>query len=259
MTIKKIREENPLVHHITNNVTINDCANATIAMGASAAMADFFDEQADFAKISSALVLNTGTINQYFANSMLEASLQYALLNKPIVLDPVALGVSSARDKINFEILKTKVNIIKANASEMASVVGFEGNARGVDSTFVIDDFFLEKAQEYAKNTNRILAITGENDFVISKDNIVKIYNGSIMATKITGAGCMCASMCGVFAGVWQDYFKAAMCALLSFGIASEIAQEKSAGSGSFKVNLLDALSNLDDDTLEQRARYEFL
>ncbi|AJC86569.1 hydroxyethylthiazole kinase [Campylobacter sp. RM16704] len=260
MIIKTIREKNPLIHHITNYVTVNDCANVTIAMGASAAMADFYEEQADFAKISSALVLNTGTINQSIANSMLKATKEYALINKPIILDPVALGVSRARDEINFSLLDLDgIHIIKANASEMASVVGLDGKARGVDSTFVINDDFLTQAQKYATKTKRILAITGKIDYIISEEKIAKIYNGSAMAAKITGAGCMCASMCGVFSGVLEDKFQASLYALLSFGIASEIAQESSSGSGSFRVNLLDALSNLSDDDVKKRARYEII
>ncbi|MBX2078187.1 hydroxyethylthiazole kinase [Campylobacter peloridis] len=260
MIIKKIRQENPLVHHITNYVSVNDCANATIAMGASAAMADFYEEQAEFAKISSALVLNTGTINQLIANSMLKAVKEYTLLNKPIVFDPVALGVSKARDGINFELLNLKgINIIKANASEMAGVIGLDGKARGVDNTFKINEEFLEKAMVYAKKTKRVLAITGELDYIIGEDKIAKVYNGSFMATKITGAGCMCASLCGVFAAVIEDKFQASLYALLSFAIASEIAQETCKGSGSFRVNLMDALSNLDDDDIKNRAKYEII
>ncbi|MCV3403845.1 hydroxyethylthiazole kinase [Campylobacter sp. IFREMER_LSEM_CL2090] len=260
MIIKAVREKNPLIHHITNYVTANDCANVTIAMGASAAMADFYEEQADFARISSALVLNTGTINQLIANSMLKATKEYTLLNKPIIFDPVALGVSKVRDGINFELLNLKgISIVKANASEMASVIGLDGKARGVDSTFVIDNEFLEKAKEYSYKTKRVLAITGKIDYIINQEHIAKIYNGSIMATKITGAGCMCASLCGVFAGVLEDKFQASLYALLSFGIASEIAQELSSGSGNFRVNLIDALSNLNDEEIKKRAKYEII
>ncbi|MCV3554013.1 hydroxyethylthiazole kinase [Campylobacter sp. CNRCH_2013_0898h] len=260
MIIKAVREKNPLIHHITNYVTANDCANVTIAMGASAAMADFYEEQADFARISSALVLNTGTINQLIANSMLKATKEYTLLNKPIIFDPVALGVSKARDGINFELLNLKgISIVKANASEMASVIGLDGKARGVDSTFVINDEFLEKAKEYSYKTKRVLAITGKIDYIINQEHIAKIYNGSIMATKITGAGCMCASLCGVFAGASEDKFQASLYALLSFGIASEIAQELSSGSGSFRVNLIDALNNLNDEEIKKRAKYEII
>ncbi|QOR00775.1 hydroxyethylthiazole kinase [Campylobacter sp. 2014D-0216] len=260
MIIQTLREKQPLIHHITNYVSVNDCANATIAIGASAAMADFYEEQADFAKISSALVLNTGTINQLIANSMLKAIKEYAALNKSIVLDPVALGVSKARDQINYELLGLKgVCIIKANASEIASVIGLDGKARGVDNTFIIHDEFLEKAREYAKKTKRILAVTGKVDYIISEDKIAKIYNGSPMAAKITGAGCMCGSLCGAFAGILEDKFEASLYALLSFGIASELAQENSNGSGSFRVNLIDALSNLNDEKIKNKAQYEFI
>ncbi|MBF7047153.1 hydroxyethylthiazole kinase [Campylobacter volucris] len=259
MYIAKIRKIKPLIHHITNYVTVNDCANATIALGASPIMADFDKEQEEFSKISNCLVLNTGTINERVAKAMYESVAYYEKLNKAIILDPVAMGVTCARNEINSKLLSNKISIIKANASEIASIIGLDGKAKGTDNTFIINDDFLQKAQEYTQNTDRILAVTGEIDFIISKDKIAKIYNGSIMATKITGAGCMCASVCGVFAGVIEDKFQASLYAMLSFNIACELAQINSKGTGSFRMNLLDELSNISDEDIKNKAKYELI
>lgn len=257
--ISNLRKQVPLVHHITNYVTVNDCANATIAIGGSAVMADYIEEMDDFSKFSSSLVLNTGTINREKANSMLKASKAYNLEKKPMVLDPVGLGASKARDKINFEIINSaNLSIIKGNASEIGTLIGYDGKTRGVDSSISVNEDFIKQAQFYLNNKSFILAVTGKIDYIIDSNKIAKIYNGSIMASKITGAGCMCGSLCGVFSGVYEP-FNAALYALVSFGIASERAENKSIGTGSFRANLLDFLSTLDDESFDSEARYEII
>ncbi|ANV98665.1 hypothetical protein BBW65_07575 [Helicobacter enhydrae] len=258
--IDRIRTRNPLVHHLTNSVTINDCANVTLAMGGSPMMSDFLEEQEDFANIGDALVLNTGTLNKNQIAIMQEALKQYHQLKKPIILDPVALGVSKSRDMLNFLLLDSEgIGIIKGNASEIAKVIGLEGKSRGTDSLEVVSETFLVKAQQYCHQTKRILAVTGKIDWVISKNKIAKIENGSPLATKITGAGCMCASLCGVFAGGNEDLFESAIYALVSFGIASELSAVRSALLGDFRTHLLNILSVFDNTLFEQYQRYVIL
>lgn len=258
--IAQVRKHNPLVHHITNSVTINDCANISLAMGGSPMMSDYLEEQEDFAKLGSALVLNTGTLNQAQIAVMQEALKHYHKLQKPIILDPVALGVSSSRDKLNFLLLKTEgVKILKGNASEIGNVIGLGSKSRGTDSSNIVDESFLHQAQKYCSQNQRILAVTGEIDWVIAQDKVARIENGSVWATKITGAGCMCASLCGVFAGVGSDLFEAAVYALVSFGIASELSASKSSGIGDFRANLFNALASLDEAQFAKLKRYTLL
>ena len=110
--IRVLRETVPLVHNITNYVTVNDCANALLAIGASPIMADDIAEAGDISAISSALVLNIGTLNQRTVASMLAAGKRANKLGIPVVFDPVGAGASKLRNDTTEEILEQVLSLI---------------------------------------------------------------------------------------------------------------------------------------------------
>jgi hydroxyethylthiazole kinase len=138
--LKDTKEKNPLIHQITNYVTVNDCANVTLAIGASPVMADEIDEVEDFVDIASSLLLNIGTINKRVKKSIKKASSKAKSINTPVILDPVGVGASKIRTSIVKELLKeSKVDVLRGNISEIKSILKISSNTKGVDASK--DDF----------------------------------------------------------------------------------------------------------------------
>src|SRR3990172_4268309 len=103
--LEAVREKQPLVHHLTNWVTIYDCAQVVKSFGASPVMAHAQEEVADMAGLASALVLNIGTLTAGFVESMKKAAKAANKRNIPIVLDVCGAGATPFRNKKSFELL----------------------------------------------------------------------------------------------------------------------------------------------------------
>lgn len=257
--LKKVKEQKPLIHHITNWVTIYDCASITRAFGALPVMAHSKDESADMARIASALVLNIGTLTPELIDSMILAGKSANEKQIPVVLDAVGVGATKLRDDMASKLLKEiKIGIIKGNASEIARLSGMEVHTKGVESTDVNEDL-AEIAKKLAAGLKAAVAITGKQDIVSDGNTTYKISNGHSMMGSIVGTGCMSASIIGVFASVENDYAKAAAAALSAFGIAGELASRRSTGPGSFREHLFDEAFNLDSDDIRDMARVDVL
>ncbi|MBI2542202.1 hydroxyethylthiazole kinase [Candidatus Woesearchaeota archaeon] len=254
---EKVRSSKPLVHHITNWVTIYDCANMTRAFGALPVMAHAKEESGEMASIASSLVLNIGTLTPELVDSMIMAGKSANKKNIPVILDAVGVGATKLRDNEALRILKEiKVDIIKGNSSEIARLAGMDVTTRGVESTNVEADL-VEVANGLANKKNSTVVITGKQDIVTDGKKVYLINNGHAMMGSIVGTGCMAASIIGAFAGVEKDYAKAAAYALASFGIAGELAAKKSKGPGTFKEIFYDEAYNLDARKISQMAKIE--
>ena len=259
----KLHETSPLVHHITNYVTVNDCANITLAIGASPVMADAIGEAADIAAISSAVVLNIGTLNERTIQSMLAAGKSANEKNIPVVFDPVGAGASDLRNKTTLQIIEeVKLSVIRGNISEIKFIAGLSFETKGVDAS-ESDIIQTEDVGQIAKNLsqklNCVVVISGAIDIVSDGKKIISIENGHPLLSDITGTGCMCSSLIGAFCGASpDDIFLAAAAAMVSMGIAGEQAAEESGqyGNGSFRIALHDAISLLDTATFERMANY---
>lgn len=260
--IKQVRDKNPLVHHITNYVTVNDCANITLAVGGSPIMADAWEEAADITRISSALVLNMGTLNERTMKSMLAAGKAANNADIPVIFDPVGAGASDFRNKAAALILnETKVCVLRGNISEVRFLAGIQSETKGVDAS----ERDLQNtadaatvAKMLASRLNCVVAITGAVDVISDGKKAVYIENGHPMLSNLTGTGCMCSSLMGAFCGaIPEKPFEAATTALLTMGIAGEIAYGKAGaqGNGSFRIALHDAISRMDADTLMERIK----
>ena len=245
-----IRTNHPLIHHITNSVTINDCANITLCMGASPVMAHAHEEVADMTACANALVLNIGTLDAYQVESMHIAAKSAEKHGIPIILDPVGAGATSYRTKVAQDLIDTyQIAVIKGNVGEIGTLAGVEAKMRGVDATSFSgnpDQIAMQLAQ--AKDT--VVAITGAVDIVADANRVFFVKNGAKAMGTISGTGCMASSLIGSCAAVSPDFLVGATTALCAFGIAGEHAAMHAVGPISFKTHLFDALANLTYDTL---------
>jgi hydroxyethylthiazole kinase len=249
--LQRIKEKKPLIHHITNWVTIYDCANVTRAFGALPVMAHAKEEAADMVKIASCLVLNIGTLTPDLIDAMIIAGKKANKLNIPIVLDAVGAGATPFRTKETKRLLKElRIEIIKGNSAEIATIAGVEAEVRGVEAAKV-NGKPIDIAKKLSQKTNSVVVITGKQDIVASNDSTYLVNNGHEMMGMIVGTGCMAASVIGCFAAVEKDKAKAAACALSSYGIAGELAAKKAKGPGTFKEQFYDEIYNLDEKKLK--------
>ena len=255
----KIKASKPLVHHITNWVTIYDCANVTRCIGALPVMAHAKEEAKDMTSISQALVLNIGTLTPSLVGSMLLAAGRANEKRIPVVLDAVGAGATRFRTEKAKEILgSVRVDIIKGNAGEIATLAGAKAEVKGVESgAFAGERKQIAKA--LARKYMATVVMTGKYDIVSDGRRTYVVSNGHMMMGSIVGTGCMAASVIAAFAAIEKDYAKAAAYALVCFGIAGEIAAKKIRGPGSFKERFYDELYNLDEKTIArmQRIRVE--
>lgn len=260
-SIDLLRKAVPLVHNITNYVTVNDCANALLAIGASPIMADDIAEAADITAISSALVINIGTLNQRTIASMIAAGKKANQIGIPVVFDPVGAGASKLRNDATREILKqVKITVLRGNISEVSFVAGLDASTKGVDASAADSSHdAVDVAKSVARSMDCTAAVTGAVDVISDGNRVVKISNGHPMLSKVTGTGCMTSALVGAFAGSLRDGFTAAVAGVVSMGIAGEIAFEKAGeiGAGSFHIAVIDALSQLNSTVMEERAKLD--
>ena len=257
-----VRNKKPLVHNITNYVTVNDCANILLAIGASPIMADDIKEATDITKISSALVINIGTLNERTIESMIESGKKANELNIPVVFDPVGAGASDFRNATTKRIVEeVKISVLRGNMSEIKYISGLESATKGVDASESDIHIGNEKGINIAKNLAEKLkctvAITGVTDIISDGKRVAVLENGTKMLANVTGTGCMTTALVGAFCGAGSDYFIGAISGIISMGIAGEIAFEKAGqlGTGSFHIAIMDAISNLNSEIIENMAK----
>lgn len=253
--LARVRAENPLVHHLTNYVTVNDCANITLAVGASPVMAGDPDEVEDMVRAAAALVLNLGTLDSRRVDAMLAAGKRAASLGIPVILDPVGVGATPFRTVAAERIIReVPVAVIRGNAAEISQLAGLRSAIRGVDSRCGDCDA-VAAAQSLSRRLSCVIAVTGRTDIAASGDRVCRIDNGHPLLKRVTGTGCMATSLIGCCSAV-ADPFTAAITGLLVMGIAGELAHQSlkpADGIGTFRMRLFDAVDNM---TREQLLRY---
>ncbi|MGB9839433.1 hydroxyethylthiazole kinase [Thermovenabulum sp.] len=257
--LKKVRENKPLIHHITNMVTVNDCANVTLAVGALPVMAHALEEVEDMVKAASCLVLNIGTLTKEQVEAMIKAGKKANQMGIPVVLDPVGAGATPLRTESTWRILnEVKVSVIKGNSAEIGTLAGAGGEIRGVEAVKSSENL-LPASKELAKRLNTIIVVSGATDIVTDGERIALVNNGHYLMGTITGTGCMLASVIGSFCGVEKDYFRATVAALVVFGLSGELAAKKSNiyGPASFKINFFDELYNITEEKIIEGSKYK--
>lgn len=254
--LEQVRSKSPLIHNITNYVVMNNTANALLAIGASPVMAHAKDEVAEMAGIASALVINIGTLDAAWVDSMIIAGKTASAKNTPVILDPVGVGATSYRTKVCKQIInECKPTIIRGNASEIMALCNSNVKTKGVDSTDS-SETALDTAKLLAQQTNAIVVISGQTDYITDGTNVETVNNGNPMMARVTGMGCTASAMVATFAAINNNPFKAGIHAMTVMGIAGEIAASKSKGNGSLQVNFLDELYNLSAETIQKTIRF---
>ena len=253
-SLGRVRERTPLVHNITNFVVMNDTANVLLAAGASPVMAHAAQEVREMVSHASALVLNIGTLDEAWVESMVAAGHEANARGIPIVLDPVGAGATAFRNRTTENLLRwLRLSVVRGNAGELSAIAGLGGEVRGVDA--VSASAPDAAATRVAGMTGGAAVASGAIDFVAGGGRLAEIHNGHPAMGRITGSGCMATAMVGAFLAVEPDPFLAAAEAMIAFGIAGELAAERSGGPGTFHALLMDAVAGLDGATIRSRIR----
>ena len=260
--LKRVRERNPLVHHITNYVTVNDCANACLAVGGSPVMADALEEAADMSGISDALVLNIGTLNADKVKAMILAGKAANKKGIPVIFDPVGCGATSFRNRMAEELLKqVHMAVIRGNVSEIQSLAGKDSQTKGVDAgtTSGLDEA-AATAKALALREKCIVIISGAKDIITDGNTTILITNGCPEMAQITGSGCMCTTVVGTFcAACSENLFDASKAAMMAMGISGEKAWAAYGvqGLGHFHMGLIDYLGKIDEEMIAKDGHFE--
>lgn len=249
-TLDALRAAAPLVHSITNYVAMDVTANALLAIGASPAMVHAEEEVEDFLAISSAVVINIGTLSPAWVRSMTRAARRATELGKPWVLDPVGAGATEYRTRTARELAGMRPTVIRGNASEILALAGAAMETRGVDSVHSAENA-LEVARELARSLGCTVAVTGAVDYVTDGGRVLKVSNGHPMMARVTALGCTATALVGAFLAVHPNPVDASAQALGVLGLCGEVAARGADGPGSLRVRLLDALYQIDDVMLE--------
>ncbi|MCX5478996.1 hydroxyethylthiazole kinase [Kaistia geumhonensis] len=244
-----LRAARPLVQNITNYVAMTISANVLLALGASPAMVHAPEEAADFAAISSSLVVNIGTLSESWVDGMRRAVLRMNEDGKPWVLDPVGCGATPYRTAVAVELSRLRPAIIRGNASEIMSLAGASGaGGKGVDST-TSSDAAIAAAQALARETGAVVAVTGETDYVTDGAIVVAITGGHALMPLSTALGCALSATVAAFAAI-RPPMEAAVSALAVYGAAGALGAENLAGPGLLPAALCDMLYGLDAESV---------
>ncbi len=253
--IARVRSARPLVHHITNFVSINGVANITLCIGGLPVMAQAKEEVEAMVGAASALVLNLGTLWPEQVEAMLMAGRRANERSIPIVLDPVGVGATQLRTlSARLLLQELSIAIVRGNAAEIASLAGVEAEISGVESVSVGGDV-AAIAEKFASEQRCVAVITGAVDIVTDGVQTVRISNGHRMMSSVTGTGCMATAVIGACAAVEGDAVAAAAAALAAYGLAGELAAGRSQGPGTFQMHLYDALAGLTEGDLRMGVR----
>jgi hydroxyethylthiazole kinase len=240
--LMRLRERRPLIHNITNFVVMNWTANVLLALGASPAMVHAPEEVEEFVAISSAVVVNIGTLDEPWIASMRQAAAKASEAGIPWVLDPVGAGATKLRTRASLELLALAPNVLRGNASEIIALSGAAGHApKGVDATASSGEA-LDAARSLAEASRTVVAVTGATDYVVDARRRIGLSGGSAMSQVVTGTGCAATSIVGAFLAVEPDVILATASALAVLKAAAAMAAQRSQGPGTFQIALLDAL-----------------
>ena len=266
--IENVRKSVPLVHNITNYVTVNDVANVLLACGASPIMSDEPDDVEDITTICGGLNINIGTLNKSSIEGMYRAGRRAAALGHVVLLDPVGAGASALRTNTAVGLMdEIRFTVIRGNISEIKTLALGSGTTKGVDAD-VADavteeslDGAVKFARELAAKTGAIIAITGAIDLVADADRCYVIRNGRPEMGRITGTGCQLSGMMTAFLVANPDrHLDAAAAAVCTMGLAGEIGwsrMQEGDGNSTYRNRIIDAIYNMDGTTLDAGAKYE--
>lgn len=266
--IENVRKQSPLVHNITNYVTVNDVANIMLACGGSPIMSDEINEVEEITSICGGLTINIGTLNKNTIPSMFLAGKKANELGHKVLLDPVGAGASTLRTQTALKLMEEiSFNVIRGNISEIKTLALGRGSTKGVDAdiadavTEETLDSTIAFVKQFAAKTNSIIAITGAIDLVSDATTCYVIYNGRKEMGQITGTGCQLSALITAYLVANPDnMLEAAAAAVSAMGLAGEIGYSHMKiceGNSSYRNHIIDAICNMTGDELQQGAKFK--
>lgn len=266
--LENVRAKSPLVHNITNYVTVNDVANVLLASGGSPIMSDDADDVEDITSICGGLNINIGTLSKNTIPSMFLAGKKANALGHIVLLDPVGAGASRLRtDTANRLMQEVRFDAVRGNISEIKTLCTGSGSTKGVDADAVDAvteanlDNGVQLVKTFAAQTGCIIAVTGAIDLVSDGERCWCIRNGRAEMSRITGTGCQLSALMTAFLvanpGRKLDAAAAAVCMM---GLAGEIGwanMQPGDGNSTYRNRIIDAIFNMTGDALEEGAKYE--
>lgn len=266
--LEKVRENAPIIHNITNYVTVNDVANIILACGASPIMSDEPEDAAEITGLCGGLNINIGTLNKRTISGMFSAGKRAEELSHVLVLDPVGAGASKLRTDTAVGLLnELKFTAVRGNVSEIKTLAGGGGTTKGVDADMAdaVDESNLDESVKFVKAFAAahgcVVAVTGAIDLVTDKDRCFVITNGRPEMGRITGTGCQLSGLLTAFlAANPENALEAAAAAVCAMGLAGEIGFEnlkEGEGNSTYRNRIIDAVYNMSGDELERGAKYE--
>ena len=266
--LENVRRSVPLVHNITNYVTVNDVANAILACGGSPIMSDEPKDVFDITSICGGLNINIGTLNERSIEAMFIAGKRAKELGHPVLLDPVGAGASGLRTETAVRIVdEIRPDVIRGNISEVKTLILGSGTTKGVDADAadtVTDenlDAMAGLAKEFSKRTGAVIAITGAIDLVADAEKCYVIRNGRPEMSRITGTGCQLSGIATAYAVANPDNrTEAVAAAACLMGLSGEVGVsrlQEGEGNSTLRNRIIDAICNMDATMLEAGAKYE--
>ena len=266
--LENVRAKSPLVHNITNYVTVNDVANVLLAAGGSPIMSDDADDVEDITSICGGLNINIGTLNKNTIPSMFLAGKKANALGHIVLLDPVGAGASRLRtDTANRLMQEVRFDAVRGNISEIKTLCTGSGSTKGVDADAVdavteanLDDG-VQLVKAFAQKTGCIVAVTGAIDLMSDGERCWCIRNGRAEMSRITGTGCQLSALMTAFLVANPDRkLDAAAAAVCMMGLAGEIGwanMQPGDGNSTYRNRIIDAIFNMTGNALEEGAKYE--
>lgn len=268
--LENVRRTAPLIHCITNYVTINDVANVLLACGASPIMSDEAEDAAQITSVCAGLNINLGQLHKTGVAGMLRAGKRANELGHPVLLDPVGVGVSDFRRETAFKLMEEiRFTAIRGNASEIRALAEGRRTAGGVDAdeADAVTGGGLERDVAFVKafsaRTGCVIVMTGAMDLVADKKRCFLIRNGRPEMSRVTGTGCQLSGLlCAYLAASPECPLEAAVSAVCAMGLAGELAfgrMREEEGNATYRNRIIDAIYLMSGEELEQGGRMELL
>ena len=255
--LNSLKEKNPLIHCITNPISINQCANALLSVGARPIMAEHPAEVCQITDTGKALMINLGNITQVRMKSIKLSLVKANSKSIPALMDVVGVACSNLRRKYVYDLLKTAhPSVIKGNYSEITALHDKDYFSSGIDAQGCLDvSFVSQKCRSLACKYNAVILATGKTDIVTDGQNTLYVKNGTEQLAKVTGTGCMLGSLCTGFMAVSKP-LDAVVSACCYFGICGELAKTDR-GNGTFMINLMDRISTVGKEEIKTYCNIE--
>ncbi|WP_138418874.1 hydroxyethylthiazole kinase [Aquibacillus sediminis] len=258
LLIDKVREKQPLVHNITNQVVINFTANGLYALGAAPVMANAVEEAAEMARNADALSINIGTLTASQVEAMILAGQAANDKGIPVVLDPVGVGATPFRTEVAEKIIKhVNISLIRGNAGEISQLAGIDSHVRGVDGAEMAISH-QQIARQAVRQLGVPVVVTGKQDVITDGETCYQVDNGDTLLTRVTGTGCLLSSVIAAFLATDERVVEAATSAVGFYNVAAEVAATHTSAPGSFQVAFLDALYQLKSDIVEETIKLDY-